>query len=273
MWSFRHQHWPVVDPTTTIEVGKYCFLHNHGNRSSTIYRRVPQTALHTPGLWTAFEQLNTDRLWIERDKERSHCTNAQWRKLARWPCSRIIEHTVHTLTNSHDLICWTNVVDAGPTLYKCYANVLCLLGKHWCKMYIQLLLLLLWSPCTSNYLNNINLSRRAETNATFYTKQHTKIGGTLSGYFVIHASFPAVGVLVKNRKLISLWKIFRYLTVKQLLFRSAPNKNSMTLYIKRLSSDSWNRLQKANSYFHQTRWNTYVWRRNNTHCVSFVPSD
>ena len=24
--------------------------------------------------------------------------------------------------------CWTNVEDVGPTLYKCYANVLCLLG-------------------------------------------------------------------------------------------------------------------------------------------------
>ena len=25
--------------------------------------------------------------------------------------------------------CWTNVEDVGLTLYKCYANVLCLLGK------------------------------------------------------------------------------------------------------------------------------------------------
>ena len=24
--------------------------------------------------------------------------------------------------------CWTNVKDVGPTLYKCYANVLCLLS-------------------------------------------------------------------------------------------------------------------------------------------------
>ena len=24
--------------------------------------------------------------------------------------------------------CWTNVEDVGPTLYKCYTNVLCLLG-------------------------------------------------------------------------------------------------------------------------------------------------
>ena len=25
--------------------------------------------------------------------------------------------------------CWTNVEDVGPTLYKCYTNVLCLLGS------------------------------------------------------------------------------------------------------------------------------------------------
>ena len=24
--------------------------------------------------------------------------------------------------------CWTNLKDVGPTLYKCYTNVLCLLG-------------------------------------------------------------------------------------------------------------------------------------------------
>ena len=26
--------------------------------------------------------------------------------------------------------CWTNVEDVGPTLYKCYTKVLCLLGSH-----------------------------------------------------------------------------------------------------------------------------------------------
>ena len=25
--------------------------------------------------------------------------------------------------------CWTNVFDVGPALYKCYTNVLCLLGR------------------------------------------------------------------------------------------------------------------------------------------------
>ena len=26
--------------------------------------------------------------------------------------------------------CWTNVKDVGPTLYRCYTHVLCLLSKH-----------------------------------------------------------------------------------------------------------------------------------------------
>ena len=39
--------------------------------------------------------------------------------------------------------CWTNVEDVGPTLYKCYANVLCLLGiQH------ESFALLLWSTNT-----------------------------------------------------------------------------------------------------------------------------
>ena len=34
------------------------------------------------------------------------------------------------LPNKHNMFvqCWTNVEDVGPTLYKCYTNVLCLLG-------------------------------------------------------------------------------------------------------------------------------------------------
>ena len=38
--------------------------------------------------------------------------------------------------------CWTNVGDAGPTLYKCYTNVLCLLGNPYfhllCKSHLYL---------------------------------------------------------------------------------------------------------------------------------------
>ena len=34
--------------------------------------------------------------------------------------------------------CWTNVEDVGPTLYKYYTNVLCLLGWHLTKWYHEI---------------------------------------------------------------------------------------------------------------------------------------
>ena len=44
------------------------------------------------------------------------------------PC--VYRHPVNT-THLYDFVqCWTNVEDVGPTLYKCYTNVLCLLGRR-----------------------------------------------------------------------------------------------------------------------------------------------
>ena len=34
--------------------------------------------------------------------------------------------------------CWTNVEDVGPTLYKCYTNVLCLLGQDFLSNIVHL---------------------------------------------------------------------------------------------------------------------------------------
>ena len=46
--------------------------------------------------------------------------------------------------------CWSNVEDVGPTLYKCYTNVLCLLGVKCEKnISVNLYLLLQWN----NYFN------------------------------------------------------------------------------------------------------------------------
>ena len=42
----------------------------------------------------------------------------------------VYRHPVNT-THLYDFVqCWTNVEDVGPTLYKCYRNVLCLLGRR-----------------------------------------------------------------------------------------------------------------------------------------------
>ena len=38
--------------------------------------------------------------------------------------------------------CWTNVEDVGPTLYKCYTNVLCLLGLYKCYTKVMYLTLI-----------------------------------------------------------------------------------------------------------------------------------
>ena len=43
----------------------------------------------------------------------------------------------------HFIQCWINVEDVGPALYKCYANVLCLLGRpsstHHSKAFVRLM--------------------------------------------------------------------------------------------------------------------------------------
>ena len=43
--------------------------------------------------------------------------------------------------------CWTNVEDVGPTLYKCYTNVLCLLGRRTFSqtLYICAMLVQCWA--------------------------------------------------------------------------------------------------------------------------------
>ena len=42
----------------------------------------------------------------------------------------LYRHPVNT-KHLYDFIqCWTNVEDVGPTLYKCFTNVLCLLGRR-----------------------------------------------------------------------------------------------------------------------------------------------
>ena len=61
------------------------------------------------------------------------------------PCSE--KKSVNT-KHLYDFIqCWTNVEDVGPTLYKCYTNVLCLLGS-------QLYPSLLWIPSHTLLVNN-----------------------------------------------------------------------------------------------------------------------
>ena len=62
------------------------------------------TSIHTPGLWS---RQNTAAFYSLKDPH------------------SLPESTKHL----YNIIqYWTNVEDAGPTLYKCYTNLLCLLG-------------------------------------------------------------------------------------------------------------------------------------------------
>ena len=60
---------------------------------------------------------------------------------------RVYRHPVNT-THLYDFIqCWTSIEDVGPTLYKCYANVLCLLGRRTFSQtsYISAMLVQCWA--------------------------------------------------------------------------------------------------------------------------------
>ena len=61
------------------------------------------------------------------------------------PC--VYRHPVNT-THLYDFVqCWTNVEDVGPTLNKCYTNVLCLLGRRTFSqtLYICAMLVQCWA--------------------------------------------------------------------------------------------------------------------------------
>ena len=60
---------------------------------------------------------------------------------------RLYRHPVNT-THLYDFIqCWTNVEDVGPTLYKRYTNILCLLGRRTFSqtLYISAMLVQCWA--------------------------------------------------------------------------------------------------------------------------------
>ena len=84
--------------------------------------------------------------------------------------------------------CWTNVKDVGPTLYKCYTNVLCLLG---CRLLFRdfltsittlnvllfIYLFAIHSTCTYQYIRVhkqiVQYSRLSENRQYTYTSSET----------------------------------------------------------------------------------------------------
>ena len=77
--------------------------------------------------------------------KQTDCITVGISKQADPPC--VYRHPVNT-THLYDFVqCWTNVEDVGPTLYKCYTNVLCLLGRRTFsqKLYICAMLVQCWA--------------------------------------------------------------------------------------------------------------------------------
>ena len=66
-----------------------------------------------------------------------------------WNCliPSLFWHPVNTKHLYDFMQCWTNVEDVGPTLYKCYTNVLCLLGRRtfFQTLYIYSMLVQCWA--------------------------------------------------------------------------------------------------------------------------------
>ena len=63
-----------------------------------------------------------------------------------WP-KLVLTCSVNTKHLYDFMQCWTNVEDVGPTLHKCYTNVLCLLGRRTFSqtLYIYSMLVQCWA--------------------------------------------------------------------------------------------------------------------------------
>ena len=121
-------------------------------------RFIPKASLRASSQITASSYILERHLWVNNSKpfslastwslacEQTDFITAGIRKLLD-PKS-LYWHSVNTKHLYDFMQCWTNVENAGPTLYKCYTNVLCLLG---CRrtfsqtLYIYLMLVQCWA--------------------------------------------------------------------------------------------------------------------------------
>ena len=133
-----------------------------GNRPYSIIilnmRFIPKASLRASSQVTASSYILEQHLWVNNSKhsvlaptwslacKQTDCITAGIRKLLD-PKS-LYWHSVNKKHLYDFMQCWTNVENVGPTLYKCYTNVLCLLG---CRrtfsqtFYIYSMLLKCWA--------------------------------------------------------------------------------------------------------------------------------
>ena len=109
----------------------------------TLFHNNTKYAFHTSSQITASSYILEQHLWVNNSIESLNPWS--WILAGRWLANkltvllrisrnmltpRLYRHPVNT-KHLYDFIqCWTNVEDVGPTLYKCYTNVLCLLGRR-----------------------------------------------------------------------------------------------------------------------------------------------
>ena len=117
-------------------------------------RFIPKASLRASFRITAQSWYILERhLWVNNSKP--------WPLLSRWLANKLTVllwgcrnwltpslywHPVNT-KHLYDFIqCWANVEDVWPTLYKCYRNMLCLLGRRTFSqtLYISLMLVQCW---------------------------------------------------------------------------------------------------------------------------------
>ena len=101
-------------------------------------RFIPKASLRASSQITASSYILERHLWVHNSKhfalaptwslacKQTDCITAGIWKLLD-PKS-LYWHSVNTKHLYDFMQCWTNVENVGPTLYKCYTNVLCLLG-------------------------------------------------------------------------------------------------------------------------------------------------
>ena len=101
---------------------------------------IPKASLRASSQITASSYILERHLWVNNSKlfaftptwslacKQTDCITAGMLKLL--DPQHVLTCPVNTKHLYDFMQCWTNVEDVGPTLYKCYTNVLCLLGRR-----------------------------------------------------------------------------------------------------------------------------------------------
>ena len=118
-------------------------------------RLIPKVSLRASSQITASSYILERHLWVNNSKlfalaptwslacKQTDCITAGMLKLLD---PKLYWHPANTKQLYDFMQCWTNVEDVGPALYKCYTNVLCLLGRRTFSqtLYIYSMLVQCW---------------------------------------------------------------------------------------------------------------------------------